>query len=162
VPTASLALIVPLAVALAALSVLAAVTGLRARAGVLTRDGRLGVRSPASLASDEAFAVANRVAAPLALGAAAISGVAAVLIAVLPWSSAAVLIAFALASVSSLVLLVLAAVLGDRAARHVPLPARRPADGGAGCGGCGCGGGGCAKLSRDAGVDRTGSGQPVD
>jgi hypothetical protein len=150
VSIASLALTLPLAAVLAAVAVLSAAVGLRARSDTLTRDGRLGVRTPASLASDEAFTVANRVAAPICLGSAAIAGVVAVLVLVLPLSIVAALIAFAVALAACLALLLTAGVLGDRAARHVPIPARRPASAGAGCGGCGCGGGGCAKLTRES------------
>jgi hypothetical protein len=150
VSTASLALTIPLAVVLLLLAALSGTVGLRGRAGTLTRDGRMGVRTPASMASDEAFGVANRVAAPVALGAAAIAALLAVLILVLPVSSVAVLILFVVALAAVFGLLVMAGVLGDRAARHVPIPARQPAAGGAGCGGCGCGGGGCSKLTRNA------------
>ncbi len=149
VPTASLALTLPLAAVLMVLAVLSGTVGLRGRAGTLTRDGRLGIRTPASSASDDAFTVANRVAAPICLGSAVISGVVALLMVVLPLSTAAVLVAFTVALTACVALLVIAGVLGDRAARHVPIPARRPVAGGAGCGGCGCGGGGCAKLTRN-------------
>jgi hypothetical protein len=150
VPTASLALTLPLAALLLIVAGLAATMGLRGRAGTLSRDGRLGVRTAASMAGDDAFAVANRVAAPVALGTALIAGVLAVLMLLLPLSTGAVLIAFGLGLVATMVLLTTAGVLGDRAARHVPIPARRPAAGGAGCGGCGCDGGGCSKLTRNA------------
>jgi len=149
VSTASLALTIPLAVVLLLLAGLSGTVGLRGRAGALSRDGRMGVRTPASMASDEAFGVANRVAAPVALGAAAIAALLAVLILVLPVSSAGALILFVVALAVVFTLLLLAGALGDRAARHVPIPARRPAADGAGCGGCGCGGGGCSKLTRN-------------
>lgn len=149
VSTASLALTIPLAVVLLLPAALSGLVGLRGRAGALTRDGRMGVRTPASMASDEAFAVANRVAAPVALGAAAVAAVIAVLILVLPVSAAVAVILFLVGLAAVFALLLVAGTLGDRAARHVPLPARKPGtDGGAGCGGCGCGGGGCSKLTR--------------
>ena len=148
--TASLALTVPVAVVLLLLAALSGVVGVRGRAGALTRDGRMGVRTPASMASDEAFGVANRVAAPVALGAAAIAGLLAVVILVLPLSTVAVVVAVVVALTVTFALLVYAGVLGDRAARHVPIPARKPVSGGAGCGGCGCGGGGCSKLTRSS------------
>lgn len=148
--TASLALTIPLAALLLLLAGLSGTVGLRGRGGALTRDGRMGVRTPASMASDESFAVANRVAAPVALGAAAIALVVAVLIVALPLSSVGALILFVVALAAVFALLLAAGTLGDRAARHVPVPARRPAAGGAGCGGCGCGGGGCSKLTRTA------------
>lgn len=147
-PTASLALTVPLAVVLLVVAALAATMGVRGRASTLRREGRLGVRTSASLASDDAFGVANRVAAPPALGAAAVAAVPAMLILVLPLTAAAAVIVFVVGLAAAFALLVVAGVLGDRAARHVPIPARQPATGGAGCGGCGCGGGGCSKLTR--------------
>jgi hypothetical protein len=150
VPTASLALTLPLAAVLLLIAVPAGTMGLRGRSGTMTRDGRLGVRTPASTASDEAFGVANRVAAPVALGAAAIAAVLAVLILVLPLSTVAVVGCFVVALAATFALLMTAGVLGDRAARHVPIPARKPASAGAGCGGCGCDGGGCSKLTRNS------------
>jgi hypothetical protein len=74
----------------------------------------------------------------------------AVLLLVLPLSAAAALICFVVGLAAAFALLVTAGVLGDRAARHVPIPARQPAASGAGCGGCGCGGGGCSKLTRNS------------
>ena len=91
--------------------------------------------------------MANRVAAPVALGAAAIAALLAVLILVLPLSTGAVVISFAVALVAAFALLVTAGVLGDRAARHVPIPARKPDAGGAGCGGCGAAAAGAAAAS---------------
>ena len=149
-PTASLALTLPLAAILLVIAVPAVAMGLRGRSGTLTRDGRLGVRTPASTASDAAFAVANRVAAPITLGAAAIAATLAVLILLLPLSTVAVVSCFVVALAVAFVLLMTAGVLGDRAARHVPIPARMPASAGAGCGGCGCAGGGCSKLTRNS------------
>jgi len=67
----------------AALLTLAAASAVMARGGVmgsLRRSGRLGVHSPAAMASDEAFATANRVAAPVVIGAAAIAAIVAVLL----------------------------------------------------------------------------------
>lgn len=148
--TASLALTIPLAAVLLSLAALSGTVGLRGRSGSLSRDGRMGVRTPASMASDEAFGVANRVAAPVALGAAAVAALVAVLILVLPLSWVGVLVLCLVALAAVFGLLLMAGVLGDRAARHVPIPARKPAAEGAGCGGCGCGGGGCSKLTRNA------------
>jgi hypothetical protein len=143
-------LTIPLAVVLLLLAALSGTVGVRGRTGALSRDGRMGVRTPASMAGDEAFGVANRVAAPVAIGAAAIAAVLAVLILVLPVSSVGALILFVVALTVVFALLLVAGALGDRAARHVPIPARKPAATGAGCGGCGCGGGGCSKLTRTA------------
>lgn len=146
---APLGLIIPLAAILALLAAAAAVMARRGYAGFLDRSGRLGVHSPAALASNDAFELANRVAAPVSAGAAVIAGVLAVLVVVLPLAAAGTITVFVLGLAGSVALLVVAGVLGDRAARQMPIPARRPgANGGAGCSGCACGGGGCAGLTR--------------
>lgn len=136
----------PLALALIGLAALSAVTALRGRAGTLPRGGRLGVRSAAAVISDQAFRVANRVAWPIVAGAAMVAGVCGIVVLAAPLALPTVLVVFAVALIGSTALLVKAGQLGDRAARTVPPPARRP--GGASCGGCGCGGGGCAGLTR--------------
>jgi hypothetical protein len=147
---APLALTIPLALLLAVLAVAAAVMAKRGSAGTLQRSDRLGVHTPAAMASDDAFALANRVAAPVSAGAAAVAAVIAVLGLTLPLSTAGTLTVFVLGLVGSTGLLVAAGVLGDRAARQVPIPARRPGSaGGAGCSGCACGGGGCAGITRN-------------
>jgi len=144
---APLSLILPLVALLLLLSVASAVMARGGFTGSLRRAGRLGVHSPAAMASDEAFATANKVAAPVAAGAAAISAVIAVLLLVLSPSTAITLVMAVIGLVGSGALLLAAGVLGDRAARFVPIPAAAPATG-AGCGGCGCGSGGCAGLTR--------------
>jgi len=107
------------------------------------------VHSPAAMASDEAFTLANRVAAPVAGGAAVVAVVSAVLMLFLPLPAGASLVVGLVGLAGSVVLLLVAGVLGDRAARQVPIPARKPSSaGGAGCAGCACGGGGCAGISR--------------
>ena len=146
---APLWLTIPLAVLLAAIGAASAVMARGGFAGSLTRKSRLGVHSPAAMASDEAFALANRVAAPVAGGAAVVAVVSAVLVLSCrcrpppPWWSGW--------SVwpGPMVLLLVAGVLGDRAARQVPIPAGKPGSaGGGGCSGCACGGGGCAGITR--------------
>jgi hypothetical protein len=147
--TAPPGLTIPLAALLAVLAVAAAVMAKRGAAGALRRAGRLGVHSPPAIASEDAFALANRVAAPVAAGASIVAGVLALLVLVLPLPTAGTVSIWLLGLVGSMVLLVLAGVLGDRAARQVPIPARRPGSAaGAGCSGCACGGGGCAGLTR--------------
>jgi hypothetical protein len=150
VSNAPLVLTIPLALLLAALAIAAALMARKGTAGTLQRSGRLGVHTPAALASDDAFAVANRVAAPISAGAAAVAAVVALLLILLPLSTAAAITVFVVGLAGSMALLVAAGVLGDRAARQVPIPARKPGTpGGAGCSGCACGGGGCAGISRN-------------
>lgn len=141
---APLALTIPLAAALLLLAVPAAITGYRGRSGRLQRRGRLGLHTPAAQASDEAFALANRVAAPVLLGAAAVGTACAIVVLALPVGVAGAIIATALGLAGIFALMAAGSTLGERAARTVPLPARKPA-GCCGGGGCGCGaGGGCS------------------
>jgi len=149
VSEAPLWLTVPFALLLVALGAAAAVMARGGFAGSLTRKNRMGVHSPAAMASDEAFTLANRVAAPVAGGAAVVAVVSAVLMLFLPLPAVASLVVGLVGLAGSVVLLLVAGVLGDRAARQVPIPARKPSSaGGAGCAGCACGGGGCAGISR--------------
>jgi len=149
VSEAPLWLTVPFALVLVALGAAAAVMARGGFAGSLTRKNRMGVHSPAAMASDEAFTLANRVAAPVAGGAAVVAVVSAVLMLFLPLPAVASLVVGLVGLAGSVVLLLVAGVLGDRAARQVPIPARKPSSaGGAGCAGCACGGGGCAGISR--------------
>ena len=147
---APLYVVLPLALILVIIAAAAAVMAIRGHRGALARSGRLGVHTPAAMASDEAFAVANKVAAPVSGGAAVIAGVLAVLVVVLPVAAGATVVVGLVGLVGSLALLIAAGVLGDRAARMVPVPARRPGSGATGsCSGCACGGGGCAGISRN-------------
>jgi hypothetical protein len=142
-------LTVPLAVLLIALGIASAVMARGGFAGSLTRTNRMGVHSPPAMASAEAFRLANRVAAPVAGGAAVIAVVSAVLVIFLPLPTGASVVVGLVGLAGSLVLLLVAGVLGDRAARQVPIPARKPSPvGGGGCTGCACGGGGCAGITR--------------
>ncbi len=150
VSAAPLYVVLPLAVILVVIAAAAALMAVRGRRGALTRSGRLGVHTPAAMASDEAFTIANRVAAPVAAGAAAVAGVLAVLVVVLPVATGATVVIGLVGLVGSLALLIAAGLLGDRAARMVPVPARRPGSAATGsCSGCACGGGGCAGISRN-------------
>jgi hypothetical protein len=102
------------------------------------------------MASDEAFALANRVAAPVAGGAAVIAGVLAIMVLVLPVGGWTVVVMALVGLAGSMALLVVAGVLGDRAARQVPIPAAKPgSSAGGGCTGCACGGGGCSGITRN-------------
>jgi hypothetical protein len=139
----------PLALVLIALAGISAVTAVRGRNGTLDRSGRLGVRSEAALAGGDAFRLANRVAWPVVAGAAVVAGACGIALLVAPLGVLTGVLVFAVALIGTVVLLVKAAQLGDRAARTVPRPARKPGGGG-GCGGCACGGGGCGGLTRNA------------
>ncbi|WP_020663716.1 SdpI family protein [Amycolatopsis benzoatilytica] len=113
--------------------------------GRLTRAGGAGVRTEASLRSEEAFQLANRVAGipTLAGGAAAIIAGAAGL----AMPTTAGLVAAAIVGLVALVAMVFAgARMGTRAALTVPAPARVPA----GCSGCACGSGGCGVLQKSS------------
>jgi len=151
-------LTIPLAAVLLVLAVAAALMAKGGFAGSLRRRGRLGVHTPPAMASDEAFALANRVAAPIAAGSAAVAGVVAVLIIALQMPTATTIVVWVVGLAGSMALLLAAGVLGDRAARQVPIPARAPASAGAaGCTGCACGSGGCAGLTRSDPAQATGS-----
>lgn len=141
---APLTLTIPVAAILLALAIPAALTASRGWAGRLTRLGRLGVHTPPALASDEAFALANRVSAPLVAGAAATGIGCAIIALALPLGTLGAAMVLALGFVGLIAQLVGASRIGDRAARTVPLPARKPAAGGGCGGGCGCGEGGCS------------------
>ena len=147
VSSAPLALTIPVALLFAVLAAASAVMAKKGFAGALTRQGKLGVHTPAAMASDEAFALANRVAAPVAGGAAVVAGVLAVAVLALPLSTATALVMAVVGLAGTMALLVVAGVLGDRSARQVPIPAAKPVAG-SGCTGCACGSGGCAGITR--------------
>lgn len=110
--------------------------------GLLPRNRVAGVRTPATLRSDEAFTVGNRVAGPpvVAAGAVAIVGGALAL-------GGSVLLP-AVAGVGALVLLVAGGLLGNRAAAvQLLVPAAAPVS--AACSGCAClGGAGAGPCGR--------------
>ena len=109
--------------------------------GRLRRDGRIGVRTPDALRSEEAFALANRVAGPPALAAGLISVLAGVAALFVPTLLGVVVLA--VVGLAGAVLIVRGGgALAQRAAAAIPAP---PAP--AGCGGCACGSGGCAALT---------------
>ncbi len=146
---APFALSVPLALVLLLIAAPAVVAARGGWAGTLRRDGRLGVHARAATTSDDAFRVANRVAAPVVAGAAAVAVLAAVLVLALRLPTAATMVVAAIGLVGAVALLLVAGSLGERAAQTVPVPARRPGSDGPGCGSCACGSGGCAGLTRD-------------
>lgn len=104
--------------------------------GKLSRNRGTGVRTSATMRSDEAFALGNRVAGLPTMAAGAIGVVAGLAAFAMPTDVGAIVAA--LIGAAGLVGLVAAGgVLGHRAADTVP---EQPA---AGCGGCACGAGGC-------------------
>ncbi|MGH3517669.1 MAG: SdpI family protein [Haloechinothrix sp.] len=105
--------------------------------GRLSRSRAAGVRTAATMRSDEAFGLANKVAGTPTMAAGAVGIVAGVAALLMPTALGTVLAATI--GVLGLVLLVGAGgLLGHRAALTVPEPVAA-----AGCGGCACGSGGC-------------------
>jgi hypothetical protein len=144
--SASWFLTVPLAVLLLVPAAAAASAGLRGRAGTLPADSKLGVHGPAAAVSPAASAMANRVAAPVVLAAAAVFVIGAILTLALRQPTGTTLVIFAVALIGGIALLIAGGSLGERAAATVPKPAAKPV----GCDGCACGSGGCAGLTRSA------------
>jgi hypothetical protein len=126
VTQAPLALTLPIAVVLALPAAAAAVAAVGGWTGRLTRSSRLGVHTLAASASNRGFAVANRVAAPVVAGAAAIGLVTALIVLILPVDVPTAIIIGVLGLAGTFVLLYVAAAMGEQAARSVPLPARKP------------------------------------
>jgi len=148
VSNAPAAFTLPVVIILLFMAGLALVTAQRGWAGTLRRESKLGIHSQAASHSDNAFAVANKVAAPVVGGASVMAVVLAVLVVVLPLPTVASVVVGVISLIAVLVMLVAGGLLGEKAARVVPVPARRPNSGGS-CGGCGCGSGGCAGLTRN-------------
>jgi uncharacterized membrane protein len=128
-----------LVLAAAALVVVGAVllvVGVLGWRGALRRNRFVGVRTAATMGSEDAFRVGNRVAGPAVCGA----GTVAVLGGVAGWaapSATAGWTVFGIAAVGTLALLVAGGVVGSAAA------ARQAHTEPAACAGCACGGGGC-------------------
>lgn len=89
----------------------------------------VGVRTPATLRSEEAFELGNRVAAPAMLAGGAVAILAGVSEPLLTTVTSAVLVAV-LGIVGAFALMVVGGVLGNKAAEAIPAPAS------AGCAGC--------------------------
>ncbi|NKQ53269.1 SdpI family protein [Amycolatopsis sp. K13G38] len=107
----------------------------------LPRDRGAGVRTPATLRSDEAFRIANKVAGLPTITAGAVGVVAGVAGLVMP-GTAGVVIATVVGLAGIIALVLAGGLLGHRAALAVPAPAPVPA----GCSGCACGG--CSALQQ--------------
>ncbi|MBW0093238.1 SdpI family protein [Pseudonocardia sp. KRD-184] len=117
---------------IAGLALLAvAVLGARGR---LPRNRWAGVRTPETLASDAAFALANRVAAAPLGAAGAVAVVGGAVLAAGPAGAVSVVV-LVVTALGALVLAVFGGMVGQRAAAAVPVPAAAPACAGA-CAGC--------------------------
>ncbi|MEC3974648.1 SdpI family protein [Amycolatopsis sp. H20-H5] len=112
----------------------------------LPRDRGAGVRTAATLRSDEAFRLGNKVAGLPTLAGGAVGVLGGVAALVMPTDGG--LIAAAVAGLLGMIALVIGGgTLGNRAAATVPAPA--PASSiPAGCKGCACGAGGCGVLRK--------------
>lgn len=114
----------------------------------LPRARGAGVRTTATMRSDEAFRIGNKVAGlPTLVGGliGVLGGVAGL---VMP-TSGGVVVAAVVAVIGLLALLVGGGVLGNKAAAAVPEPSTIPP----GCTGCACGAGGCGVLTKLAGSE---------
>jgi uncharacterized membrane protein len=132
--------LVPLAPVIAGLPLLVVgVLGLTER---LPRNRFGGVRTPATLRSDDAFRVGNKVAG-LPTAVAGVIGLLGGVVGFLLPTTAGVLTVSIIALVGLVVVTVGAGVLGNRAAEAVPEPAPELP---AGCAGCQCGG--CGVLGK--------------
>ncbi|MFR9730577.1 SdpI family protein [Saccharopolyspora sp. MS10] len=89
----------------------------------------VGVRTPATLRSEEAFELGNRVASPAMLAGGAVAVLAGVSEPLLSTVASSVVVAV-LGILGAFALMVVGGVLGNRAAEAMPAPAT------AGCGGC--------------------------
>lgn len=140
---ASWLLTVPLGILLAVPAAASLVAGVRGRTGRLTRAGRLGVHGRAAASTDRAFAIANRVAAPVCIAAAVVFALGAALVLGLRLPPASTLVVFLVSLIGAALLLVVGGTLGERAAAALEESTGKP-----GCDGCVCGSGGCAGLIR--------------
>lgn len=109
--------------------------GARALQGALPRNQRFGVRTPATLRSDEAFEVGNRAAAPAIVAAGGIGVLTGVSLPMLATGLSVGIVA-ALGFVGAFALLLTGGLIGNKAAAAAPVP-EGPTGGG--CGGCACG-----------------------
>lgn len=114
--------------------------------GALPRNRFVGVRTPPAMASDDAFRLANRVAAPPLLAAAAVAVLGGVAVLAAP-SVAASVVVLTVVGVGMLALTLAGGVLGSRAAATVlaATVVKAPASP---CAGCACGGPGSRTCVR--------------
>jgi hypothetical protein len=111
----------------------------------LSRERGTGVRTAATMRSDDAFRLGNKVAGLPTLVGGLIGVVGGVAGLVMPTTGGT--IAAAVVGLAGLLALVVGGgLLGNRAAAAVPGPSNVPA----GCAGCACGAGGCGVLPKAA------------
>jgi hypothetical protein len=137
--TAPAALRIVLLLVLLALGVPLGVVGSLGWRQRLVRAGRLGVRTPAAMRSDDAFRLANRVAGLPVL----VAGVVAVLGGIAAFglpSTVASVVAAGIGLVGAVAIARAGGVVGDRAAGALPTPVP-PQCVGCACGGCAAPGG---------------------
>jgi hypothetical protein len=139
--------------------------------GMLRRNRFVGVRTDAAMASEDAFRLANRVAAPSLLAAAAVAVLGGVAALAAP-SSAAYVVVLCVAALGALGLMMAGGVLGSRAAALGPTAlgptalgptalgptalgptARQAVSAFTPCAGCACGDPGSSGCPRDAVTD---------
>lgn len=127
--------------------VLLLLVGYLAIRGRLARNRFAGVRTAETMRSEQAFRLANRIAAPTLLAAGVIAVLTGALVPLLPGPAIALMIALVAVVVIGVLL-----VTGGRRGHQVAelLNARQPPAPG-GCGGCGCGAGGCQRSGAPAG-----------
>jgi hypothetical protein len=111
----------------------------------LPRDRGAGVRTAATMRSDEAFRVGNKVAGlPTLVG--GLIGVVGGVAGLLMPDTGGLIVATVVGLIGLFALLAGGAVLGNQAASTVPEPSNIPD----GCAGCACGAGGCGVLTKVA------------
>jgi hypothetical protein len=122
----------------------------------LPRNRFAGVRTVNTLRDDETFAVGNQIGAPLSMAAGAVAVLGGLAVLATP-STAVRLTLIVLAALGALVLTVVGGVLGDKAAKLVPVPTLGGCSGV--CTGCslvdGCGSGGAAGSGAVSSADVT-------
>jgi hypothetical protein len=104
----------------------------------LTRDRGAGVRSAATMRSEEAFRLGNKVAGLPTLAGGAIAVLAGAAGLAMP-ATAGLIVAAVVGVLGMLVLVAAGGVLGNRAAATVPEPEPAAPEAPAGCSGCACG-----------------------
>jgi hypothetical protein len=133
-----------------------AVVGILGWRRLLPRNRFAGVRTVNTLRDDETFAVGNQIGAPLSMAAGAVAVLGGLAVLATP-STAVRLTLIVLAALGGLVLAAIGGVLGDRAAKLVPVPTLGGCSGV--CAGCslvdGCG---SAGSGGSAGSDAEGAG----